>query len=254
MADELSPVKLLRGYADRLEALEKDVKAPETKAKSLAKKHRETVSKREEVSEGLHRIQEAIDGLYAERESLRVEFAEASFEADETKLAEIQSRKSEIDDTVLDHQEALEQLQEQLEKHKVDQTAIAEAIVQAEDMKLGNGFALAAEMRTVLVRYESDLRQRLAQARKLLPNVEPSVIEAVRMEDSDYAEAKARQEEEKARINEMARARALKESKPEVRHVRVIDNRTGRVVGYDLLDRNGNKVGYQSKEEVYQDT
>jgi hypothetical protein len=193
----MDALELMKGFADKLRAAEKELTRLEKRAKTLSEKHDVAEAERASLEDQIQAAQEAITAAQDDREGLLEEWTRASFEGDTQAQREVRGRKAELDQSIEDKQAELQGLRDRLEGLDDLSREIAEIYVAVEALSIGDAWLFATRLRTELVNNEVRLKSRQSEASKMLPRVDLDVLEAVRADaDEEYLEKKQRREEE----------------------------------------------------------
>jgi hypothetical protein len=239
----MEAINLLSGYANKLKAVEKQLKQLERKSETLSQKQAETDEQRIYLEAKVLDHQRDTAALLSERQDLQLRYMSAVYEQDVSAQRDVQARRQEIDHLLKQHTAAIEELRTSLDGLPTFTEEAATIAAQLDGLNFGNGFAFAMQLRDVLVRNETTLKSRQSEARKELP----SFTEAQRRQvDTAYREQREREE---ARLAKAEAQRRDDEAKAKVTN-KVVRDDEGIVIGVRSFDEEGNFVKYTEAKMV----
>ena len=110
----MDAVSKLRELADNIERAEERLPDFEREAREFRDRVRAANDQRDAVEGDIAAVEEQVSTLRAEREDLKMQFANAQFEADVNAQRRITSRRKAIDSELQDHNQKLVSLREKL--------------------------------------------------------------------------------------------------------------------------------------------
>lgn len=198
----MDSIRLLKGYASKLEASQKELQKLETRAKKLAEKDAEMNAERISLEQQIDDRERAVEGFHDQRTGLLEEWSLADFNNDTQRKRDIQQQRAEIDRQVEDHEQELVTLRSSLDDLEDLDRDGAELAVELDRLELtGDWFSFLDEMRKALRSNAANLSSRRNEARKNLPPKGSSTYEEIRLaEDDDYRSSKEHREAEGRRL------------------------------------------------------
>ena len=106
----MDTIRLLKGYAAKLEASQKALSGLERRCKALADKRDRVETQRAEYEAQIEATEQTLTELRAEDETLRPELLESMMEDDTVKQRELKQRRKTVADGLRDGESEIEQL------------------------------------------------------------------------------------------------------------------------------------------------
>ena len=186
---------LMKRFGDKLRAAEKELARLEKRAKTLAEKHATVEAERESIEGQIYVREMAREAAQGAMEELFAEWSRAAFEGDTAAQAEVQGKRTQLQQEIDGHTEAIRSLQARKAELADHSREVAEIYVAIEGLRFGAAYNFATRLRTELVNNEVKLGSRQQAARQMLPKVDLAVLEAVRADtDEEYLEKKQKRE------------------------------------------------------------
>ena len=244
----MEAVDLLTGYADRLKKSEKELKSLERKAKALATKQAEVDEQRLYLEAKIMDHHRDAASLQSEHKDLQLRYMQSVYEQDAAAQRDVQSRRQEIDHQLQGHAQALEELSTALEELEDFAEQSAEIAAQLDSLNFGNAFIFSRQLEPVLINNQRSLESRQEQAKGKLPSYTDEVYREVRSaQDDEYKQQLERVQAERAR---QQRVQAEKEERSKLTKSAVVDQDTGYLLGYNIMDQDNKVIRFEKVKRV----
>jgi chromosome segregation ATPase len=197
-------VKTLREYADKLEQAGKALEKLEKQSQEIRGRHNEVCAEREELKEGIRGRRRTIATLESEREQLKGGYSDSLFDSDVQKQQRIIKRRNTIDSDLKSNREGLQRLHTAFEAIQTPNSVeVIDAAIALDSLNVPDVWAIAADLKDALTKHTTDVRNRISQSKRTLPEYDTEEYDLVRRQgDADY---RSRQESKERRLDALAK-------------------------------------------------
>jgi hypothetical protein len=177
-----------------------------------------------------------------DRADLQGAWSLADFNGDIQAKREIQNRRAEIDRQLGEHEEDVRGLRTSLDGLPAFKLEAAHIAAEIDSLDFGIGYAFARELQDALLRNQSDLNNRVHEAKRILPKYSQKVYEDVRR--NNYEEYRRRQESKEAEQVRQARMQKERKERSTLTKSAVTDE-DGYLRGFNIKDQSGRVIGFE---------